>query len=67
MLKSVYFRVSFLMVSIALPNFASYAPQSEPKILYWTIPSNIFVHKASYSPSLLAICNVVSLSIYREY
>ena len=67
MLKSVYFSVLLLIMSIASTNFAAYAPQSAPEILYCTILSNIYVHKASYSQCLLAMFFVASFSIYREY
>ena len=32
--ENFYFRVSLLVMSIVLTNFASYAPQSAPEILY---------------------------------
>ena len=65
--ENFYFRVSLLVMLIVLTNFASYAPQSAPEILYWAIPSNIYVLKASYSPCLLAIFDVTSFCIYWEY
>ena len=66
MLESVYFIILLLKILMASTNLAQFAPQSAPEIWYWIIPSNTYVHKASYFPKVLAMFYKASFSICRR-